>query len=775
MFVNFCLRYRKSVVIFWLVLLVAASGALGRRLLSGETIIDNSVGIWFMSDDPELKVYERYNQDFGEKEWSILLLKTASIYDPGFLRDLARITGRIEKLGHIVKVVSLTNVRDSKTAPDGSLEYTQLYPARDPGDLLTRAQTEGFRKRLLENHILENSVYHREDTQTTAILFQNDNFIHDAKPYRIELIDAIKAIVREYPAVTDSSLAGTTVVNAELNRSSKNDSIKFYVLVVLFIVGTGYLLLKNVKDLAILLTVVANSVVIPMAVIALLKIPYNMVTVMLPPVLITLSVCDIVHVINAYHFERARCRPEEAIVAAIGKIWVSCLWTSVITIVGFLSLLSSTVNPIWQLGAFASLGMFIAWFITMTLVPILLVAFWPRQAEPAGKAADGSREVGMYAKKLIPILSGNYRWLWLGLTVAMLYSLTGINKLTVDTNYVHFFASSQDITRSYSKIKDAGFGQSPISIVLRYPEGGSVAAEGYFSKLLQFESEVRKDASVIKLLSVTDLIDRIDSAFNGKDTAGNRIAGYSREKISQLLLLGELAGNDDIKDFVSEDKNLVQLIAMTPYMSSRELEVFRKKVCDIGKAVLPPDITLEMTGTPILWANMDKHISRTVLYSIYIIAAVFILLMLVIFRSLKFGLICIVINTLPLAMTFGVMGLLGININMATVLIGNVAIGSDVDSTLFFINRVRLGLAEGMSWDKAVDYAIITVGDGTIMTSLILSGGFFCLAASNFLPTAHFGALVTASIIVSLFLDIIINPIILKLAGAREDALKARG
>ncbi|HTA16419.1 MAG TPA: MMPL family transporter, partial [bacterium] len=98
--------------------------------------------------------------------------------------------------------------------------------------------------------------------------------------------------------------------------------------------------------------------------------------------------------------------------------------------------------------------------------------------------------------------------------------------------------------------------------------------------------------------------------------------------------------------------------------------------------------------------------------------------------------------------------------------------GSTADSTLFFISRFRLGLREGMAWDAAVDYAILTVGDGMIMGSLILAGGFLCLASSGFLPTAHFGGLVTLSVLIALYLDMIVDPIVLKLA--KPPALAAR-
>jgi len=113
------LRYRRIVIAAWAALLVLSIAVLGVRMLSSAPLVDNSVGIWFMKDDPDLQVYEDFNQQFGQKEWSILLLKAESVFDPLFLRDVAEITSRLERVEHVTQVVSLTNVRDSEATDDG--------------------------------------------------------------------------------------------------------------------------------------------------------------------------------------------------------------------------------------------------------------------------------------------------------------------------------------------------------------------------------------------------------------------------------------------------------------------------------------------------------------------------------------------------------------------------------------------------------------------------------------------------------------------------------
>ncbi|MGD0679160.1 MAG: MMPL family transporter [Polyangiaceae bacterium] len=771
---GFALRYRQFTVLAWLALLVLSLGVVAVRLSSRDAVVDNSVGIWFQKDDPGLKVYEDFNRQFGQKEWSILLLRADSVFEPPFLHDLAQITARLEKVEHVTKVISLTNVRDSEASGDGALTYSRLYPATNSDGLLTEAEAASFKARLYRNPVFERSILRRDDSSATVLLFQNDNFINDPAPYRIQMVDAVKKVLDAYPRVRGYSLAGTSVINAELNRASQHDGIRFYILATLFIIGATYVSLRNWRDLLIVLSVVTAGALPPMAALAALRIPYNMVTVMLPPILITLSVCDVVHVINAFHFERRGLAPAPAIVKAIDGIWTPCMWTSIVTAIGFLSLAMSTVFPIWQMGVFAAMGIGLAWLMTMTYVPVALVSLWPRGRTGENEGADGAKPVGLYARRLLPLQVGAWRWVWLSVAGAMALTSFGIGRLQVDTNYTKFFGEDMYVTRAYPQIAQAGYGQSPVTLMVRFPAGTSYATGDHFARILRFEDEIRREPSVIKLMTFTDLLERADLAFSGEAGAAGRLKGYNPQQLEQLYLMSEIGGNDDLRDFVTDDKSTLQFVAMAPYMSSKELQSFKERVYKAGAATLPSDAELSVTGTTVQWANMDKEISQTQMYSLYIIAAVFLVLLPIIFRSFMLGIIGVVINSLPMAITFGLMGLMNIKINIATALLGGVAIGATVDSTIFFVNRVRLGREERLPWLEAVNQSVLMVGDGIIMTAFILVGGFSCLATSSFLPTSNFGALVTVSIAVAVFMDIVVNPVVLRLVGGVGAAATAR-
>ena len=740
----------------WLVLLLVCMAALVVRLTGPLPGIDNSVGIWFLKDDPNLAVYERNNAAFGNKEWSLLLLETDSVADPGFLRDLARLTPELESVPHVRRVLSLANVHGLVNAPGrGPTLVRLLDPAAEHGADLLRGGLALMPS--MEHLLLPEGWGHH-----TALLIQSDNFLHDLDPYRMALVDSVHRLVAGCPSVRGHSFAGTTVINAELNRSARHDALRFYVLVTAMVLGFGWLALRDVRDLAIMAAVLAVAVLGPMGGIALCGIPFNMVTILLPLILVALSVCDVIHVVNAFHGERRHLPADSAVRAAIARLWTPCLWTSIVTVAGMLSLALSSVAPIRQMGLATSAGLVLAWACTMTLVPALLVLFWRDRK----RSADSGWTPGKYGARLLPMLTGRWRWLWLAVAGILALPIVGLNRLRIDTDYTRFFAPNAPVSQAYQKLKDAQLAQSVVEIVVVAPAGSTLDSSRCRTGLWELETRVGRLPLVRHTLSEETLLQQIDQGLNGP-SASRRWLAYPESVVPQLRAAARRVGLSELDDYSTPDGARRRILVLTDYMSSHQLRELRDSVAQIARQFLPPDVPASVQGTTVLWANMDGEIGRTQVTSILVLAAVFVILLPILFRSVRLGLLGILINGLPLAMTFGLMGWLGIRLNMATALIGGVSIGSTVDSTIFFLNRFQAERAAGRAWPEAIEAAVRGVGDGILITTGILAGGFLCMTVSSFMPTAHFGIFTCFTILTGAFLDIVIDPILLGLFAPR--------
>ncbi|MCF6338365.1 MAG: efflux RND transporter permease subunit [Gammaproteobacteria bacterium] len=770
MFASFLLRRRALVLAIWILGIVLALTAFAIRITDNTPWIDNSVGIWFQTDDPELLTYNAHNKAFGEQEWTLLMLATPSIFDAGFLQDLAAITTRIEALKHVVKVTSIANVRDNNMDDSGDLNYATLYPAKN-GQHASEQEIAALRQHLHSNPVFQNNLLRKESDRHTIVLIQNDNLIHDPSPYRITLVDSITDIVNDYDSIIDSALAGTTVVNAALNRASKHDVIIFYILISLFLFIFSFLVFKNWRDLVTLLSVIIGSIIPIMALIAYLKLPYNMMTVMLPTIMAALGVASVVHVINTFHRLHRLHETEAALHKTLSIVIRPGFYAMLTTTAGFASLTLSTVTPVFQLGLFAAIGIILAWMLSITVAPVLLYILWQKKH----KTSSGDTH-WPWLQKLTTPWAGRT---WVLVIIALTLPLSGLLQLETDTNYSEFFADDVPVSQAYQKITDAGFAQNPINIGLVYPEGTTYEMAPYFQAVIRFEQAVESLPQMIKLLSPNALVREIDKAFNGdvaataETSAADRLTTYPAEAISQLLFLAELSGNDDITDLLTQDRDRSQLLALTDYMSSKELDAFNKEVMTLAQQHLPSDMQAYLTGTTTLWANMDRKISITQLQSLLIMALFLSLILLMIFRSFKLTLLAIIVNGLPLAIVLGIMGLLGFTINIATALIGGIILGVVIDDTLHLLMRVQENRRQNEK--TAIATAINDVGRSIVYTTFIIVGGFASMMTSDFSPSAEFGAFVSLAVVLALLLDLWLLPQLLRLAIGRQlPALKRK-
>jgi len=631
------LRLRRRILAAWIALTVVAAVV----LLQGFRI-DNSVGVWFPKDDPAVAEYERYLEQFGESEWTLLMVE----HTPGIGDELTRLTTTLAALKHVGRVLPLPGA------------------AHDP--------------------------------RRTVLLLETDNLIERQDPYRIELVDNIHAAVEECAAITGHSLAGTSVINAELNRAATRDMIIFFSLATILIAVSAAVLFRSLKDTAVLLAVAGSTIVITMGLIVACGYSLNIITIMLPTVLIALSVADTIHVIHCFHTHRAR-GASHGVDQVVRRLWLPCLGTSVTTIVGFLSLSTSSVLPIFQLAIFASVGIAVAYTLSLTVAPLLLFLCWRN----ATGSARGLR-VMTWPWRVRPaaVVAG------LMLAATALY---GLPRLEADTDYVAFFRRGAKVPEAYDRIKRAGLPQNPLVVVLR---GAGLT-----------EESVRICAAGLQALP----------------------------EVKQVL-----------PDALANDR--ARLVLMTDFLSSSELNALTKRI----RAHEPAGARLVVTGTTVLWASMDTRVIETQVQSALIVSAAILIVLLLMFGSLRLAVLGWLVSVFPIALILGAMGLLGVTLDMATVLIAGIALGIAVDDTIHLVFAFRDETRAGNDAHTAADRALACVGPRLVLTSIILVGGFGALAVSDFVPTAHFGIFSSLTIVAALVMDLTVLPLALRLGRSGQ-------
>jgi len=451
----------------------------------------------------------------------------------------------------------------------------------------------------------------------------------------------------------------------------------------------------------------------------------------LPTVLIALSVADVVHLIHAFHAERRSAEHSvSAAKQAVKSIAWPCAGTTLTTIAGFLAFSGSTVLPVFQLSVFASFGIAFAWILTMSGAPVLLVVLWQgiiRKEPPA--TLLGERLLRLWSR----FVDRHPRWI-VGAFVLGSAVLLGLPSLRADTDYVRFFRSKSRVPRDYEILQRAGFPQNPLNLVFEPPAGESPTTPKYWIPLQEFAGQLETLPGVSSILSPFVMGD------------------LARVRCEYAATLGGM---------LSEHSDQVQLIVMMDYPSSQRLFRLLPEIRELADSVLPSELRMIPTGTSYLWARMDDGVIRTQKESLVIVAVVCFVILVFLFRSVSLGALGLALSLYPVAMVLGLMGLLNVPVNIATVLIAGIAVGLAVDDTIHLVHAYQDLRRRGRDARSACEEAVAAVGVRMVVTSLILIGSFASMGFSNFLPTSQFGLLSSLTIALALLVDLTLLPVVL--------------
>lgn len=743
-FISAVIRWRRCVLALWAAVVAASSFAYLSHFR-----IDNSVAIWFLGEDPELADYRRHNVAFGQREWTYVWLRGESVFNPGFLRDLKLVGDRVGLLEDVSQVVSLGELVGDSLQSENALSAAA-------GKLPGQGKVGSIGRMIRRDPMLEGRLIPRANDQFTILAVQNANRIHAVDPYRIRLIASIREVVADFPSILDSGIVGTTVINAELNRAAKRDMLVYYTLIAAFVLVAGGLALGSGRDVAVLVAVVTATVMPVLGAFGVFKLPFNLMTVMLPTLLVTVSVSYLIHFIGDFHGARRAqrdqaCKPdvESAVSTTFAQLLRPGFWTSATTATGFASLTVSPVAPIQQIGIFAAVGIGLAWLATITVAPALLSLFWrsgsrPHRRDPADR--EGNRLLRWLAQPH-PIHAALLGGL-------MLMGTLGLLSLKADTNYLKFFRAGSVVRNDYAQLEALGMPTSYLTLTVQLSENTRLADPGRHLAMRRFEQSLRALPAVVDVQSLDNRV---------SDLASGLVGDARIRSINSSLAQAQSGQLREVEEFLSQDGNLLRLRVMTGSMSTREINAFRADL-DVLTAGQPREWDITLTGTNVLWSNMDAQVIHTQLLSIGITAAGLMILLPVVFRSLLLGVLGFAVSFVPVLCTLGLMGWIGLEVNIATCILGGVVMGIAVDDTIYYLSRFRENRRRGLSVDDAIRNATKTTGRAMIKTSLILTGGFLTMAASDFLPSVFFGVFFAFSILTTLLGDLILLPALLRAA-----------
>ncbi len=716
--------------------------------------------IFFSDDNPQLLAHEA-NQETYTKSDNITFVvgpKDEVVFSTQTLASIKQLTDAAWKIPHSSRVDSITNyqhtwvqeddlvVEDFVSEPE-SLSLSRLNELRD----IAIAEPQ------LVNYLISN----RAHATAVSVNLTLPDLRADADIATVEVVEYSRALRDTLEAENPNLkiyLIGQTVVNNTFNEMSTQDMTQLIPIMFLVIVVLLQVILRSIAGTFSTVIVIALSVLVTQGFMGWIGYAVNQVNVMSPIIILTLAVCDCVHILNNYLFNISR--GDKRIVAMKESLSLNLqpiFLTSVTTAIGFLSMNFSDSPPFQELGNISAFGVMAAFVFSMTVFPGVLLLL-PMKARAKLKASNTNRLTTSIAKFAI----SRYNALFWGLLAiaVVLVSFMFKNELNDDT--VKYFHEDVPFRQAADYTQQNLTGFDIISYSLNSGESNGINDPAYLEKVEAFSQWYLSQPEVVHVSSFTDVIKRLNKNMHNDDPAWYRLPG-SRELAAQYMLLYELSlpFGLDLNNQIDSDKSSLLLRVRVKDQKAQQLIDLDMRAQQWLVANAPEMVT-PGASVSIMFANIGQRNIDSMLTGSLVALILVTLTLLVALRSFKYGLLSLLPNAFPAGMAFGLWGIFDGEVNLAVAVIFAITLGIVVDDTVHFITKYIRGRKQhGYDAKEAIEYAFTVVGKAIITTTVVLAAGFFVLAFSSFDVNASMGLMVGITIIIALVWDFLFLPSLL--------------
>lgn len=733
-----------------LVLFAGLTLFLGSRIPNLQ--IDPSIETLFNKTSDEYRYYRAYREKYGSDQMISVAVDTLEVFDRGNLLRLWELTKKIGQFPQVERVMSLANAGDIQHKMFG----VKIVPLID-GALKGEESFADLRKK-----VLTNELFVRNLVSTTGKVA---NLVVSLKPESRDrasngkFIKDLRLLLKSYEGPgMKSYVAGTPVEQYDFIRLIQHDQMILVPLIVVLLVLALYVVYRSLACTLLAMMIVLVTLVWTFGTIALLKQELNLVTSLLAPVIMIIAVVNAIHVMHLFldiRYHHASVR--ETVTLTMDQLAVPCFLTHVATMLGFASLVFTRVPGIQSFGVFAALGAFYSYVVVTVLTPLILPFL------PYRRLHADDPEGHFFNRILIGFLERlGFGWKWLIFFCAALVvwgSVRGIGRLQADMNIVKQMKSDSELAQATRFIDANLTGVYSLGFVVRKKNGQSFVDAESLRRIEAFQKFLEAMPEIPKVNSLIAVIKKINEA--REDSREGYVIPDDRKTLSRYFRGLAESGDPQLWNFVSRDFTEIRLEARMKAVetgAAARVEALAKKYID---EKLGRDFDCRMAGDVVLLGRMARDLPRNQIRSFgFAFASIFLLIVLV-FRSLKMGLLAAIPNLLPVLAVYGLMGYAGVKLSLPTAMVSSIVLGMVVDASIHFLYRFRHEFKQRRHYMAALHHTFRNVGQALTVSALILGTGFAASVLASFKPTVYFGILTSLTILLALFCTLVVLPVCL--------------
>ncbi len=817
--------------------------------------LDASSDTLVLQNDTALQFYQEIKKKYGSDDFLIMTFSPKNnLFTSDSLHQLKLISQELNQISEIESITSILTV-PLINSPVISVEDLKQ---ETPTLLSTRTEITLAQQELLSSPIYRNLLI-SSDSKTTAFLLylQEDEkyqtlklsrdeakllvekepssfklrkelasknrkfarYIKKSQHRQEDIIESVRQVMAKFSTYGQLHLGGVPMITADSIAFIRHDLINFGFVVLLFIIITLIVAFSRIQWMLLPLITCVITGAMMIGLLGLLNWPVTVVSSNFISLMLILTLSLTIHLIVRYqelHWQNPKATQFTLVSTTLKKKFIPCLFTSITTIVAFVSLLVSGIRPVIDFGWMMTIGVSLSFLMVFTLFPAMLMLL------PVGKPVNQQNLTKRLALFLAGRLLPDKNNILITYTLIILLSLIGASLLTVENRFIDYFKKNTEIYQGMSLIDKKLGGTTPLDVIIdaprdeySEPDESEVLDAGSLAELDSNEDEIL-DADFLAELDSdeAEFLAEFDSdetetigEYNNKPlqlTTGywfntimlEKVADYHRflENIPQtgkvlsiassMALINQIEPATKTDNFVlsilySKLPDSIKSIIINPYISTDGNQIrFSIRVFESDKSLKRTELLnkikqglvsefdlapeqIRFSGMLVLYNNMLQSLFQSQIYTLGTVFFCILLMFILLYRNIKLSIITLIPNLVAASMVLGLMGWLKVPLDIMTITIAAICIGIAVDNSIHYVHRFKLEFKQCQNYKTAMLNSHASIGRAMYYTSITITLGFSILVLSNFMPSMYFGLLTGFSMLVALAANLTLLPLLL--------------
>ena len=713
------------------------------------------------ADHPEIIKYTQFTDVFGAEDNAILIaVEGRDLFTANSFNAWNRLSKQLEAAPEIVSVVSLENIEEI-VRTGNQLEAQAFNPREALSDENAKSKLYHLFERL---PFYENLIYDPNSRAIRTIAFMDPDVVN-TKVRSEFILNEFKSLVENFERVSgaDAKISGMPYIKTRNAETLKKEMILFVIGALLVTALIFFFFFRSYRATFISMVVVLIGVSWSFGIIGLLGFEITILTALIPPLIIVIGIPNCIFLINKYQQEvKKHGNQARSLIRVISKVGNATLMTNLTTASGFATFIILSSSLLREFGIVASINIIGIFILSLLIIPII----YSYMSLPKNKHLQhlNTPWIDLFVKTMENIVREHRITVYITSVVLLVLSIIGIYQIEITGSRIEDLPKNTDFYEDILFYEKDFNGILPVEILVDTGKENGALSGATLSRVEKLSEEIGENPELSTPLSISNLFKYAKQAYyKGLRKYYQLPTRQERNFILDAANTALSSEADLTSSMVDSENRRIRLSLMMKDVKTSRMEEIEDDLNKSIEKIFPKErYDVALTGKALLYLKGTRYLVNNLVLSLFLAVVLISLLMAYLFRSFQMIIISLVPNLLPLIITAGIMGFIGVPIKPSTILIFSIAFGISVDDTIHFLAKYRQELVQN-NWQikKSVYAALKETGVSMFYTSIVLFFGFSVFMISNYGGTKALGGLISATLLFAMLANLVLLPCLL--------------